>query len=87
MAGGDMGEGNNETYFSTAGNMGADRYGAGNSMFGSAYNGGNNYGVSGFNGTNQNYFDLDTGMGSTEMGSFGPPGTKGNPSGGWCEGQ
>ncbi len=81
MAGGDTGEGNSTTYFSTAGNMGADRYGAGDSMFGSAYNGGGNYGASGFNGTNQNSFGLGTGMGSTGMGSFGPPGTE-DPNGG-----
>ncbi len=82
MAGGDTGKGNNTTYFSTAGNMGADRYGAGDSMFGSAYNGGGSYGASGFNGTNQNSFGLGTGMGSTEMGSFGPPGREGDHNGG-----
>lgn len=74
MAGGDTGEGTGTTYFSTAGTMGADRYGGGgDSMFGNAYNAGGSYGASSFNGTNQNSFGLGTGMGSTGMGSFGPP--------------
>lgn len=76
MAGGDTGEGSGTTYFSTAGTMGADRYGGGgDSVFGNAYNASGNYGASSFNGTNQNSFGLGTGMGmgSTGMGSFGPP--------------
>ena len=74
MAGGDTGEGSGTTYFSTAGTMGADRYGGGgDSMFGNAYNASGSYGASSFNGTNQNSFGLGTGMGTTGMGSFGPP--------------